>query len=42
MCFRSSLPQEMYGPLFMESDPKQPPFPQPGTEGTIPYFVCLG
>ncbi|CAE7773210.1 eef1aknmt [Symbiodinium pilosum] len=31
--------KEMYGPLFMESDPKQPPFPQPGTEGTIPYFV---
>ncbi|CAE7835707.1 unnamed protein product [Symbiodinium sp. CCMP2592] len=22
--------QEMYGPLFMESDEKQPPFPQPG------------
>ncbi|OLQ08282.1 Methyltransferase-like protein 13 [Symbiodinium microadriaticum] len=31
--------QEMYGPLFMESDEKQPPFPQPGTEGTIPYFL---
>ncbi|CAE7605244.1 eef1aknmt [Symbiodinium natans] len=31
--------QETYGPLFMENDPKQPPFPQPGTEGTIPYFV---
>ncbi|CAE7718876.1 unnamed protein product [Symbiodinium sp. CCMP2456] len=33
--------QEMYGPLFMESDEKQPPFPQPGTEGWLAAFLRL-
>ena len=33
--------QDIYGSLFVENDPKQPPFPQPGTDHTIAYFLWL-
>mmetsp|Transcript_63645 Transcript_63645/g.114575 ORF Transcript_63645/g.114575 Transcript_63645/m.114575 type:complete len:284 (+) Transcript_63645:62-913(+) len=31
--------ERLLGPLFIEDDPTRPPFPQLGTEGTIPYYV---
>ena len=34
--------QELLGALFVENDPRRPPFPQPGTDHTIPYFLQLG
>eukprot|EP00435_Cladocopium_sp_Y103_P027781 s2356_g6.t2 len=33
--------EELYGSLFVENDPKQPPFPQPGTDHTIAYFLLI-
>lgn len=39
--FQTTL-QELLGALFVENDPRRPPFPQPGTDHTIPYFLQLG
>ncbi|CAK9027652.1 unnamed protein product [Durusdinium trenchii] len=33
--------EEVYGALFVENDPTRPPFPQPGTDNTIPYFLLV-
>jgi len=30
--------RELFGPLFLEDSPNDPPKPQPGTEGQIPYY----
>lgn len=30
--------QELFGPLFYEDSPLQPPKPEPGTAGKIPYY----
>lgn len=31
--------QELLGPLFFEASQFQPPMPEPGTEGKIPYYL---
>lgn len=33
--------RELYGPLFVEDSPDEPPKPQPGTEGQIPYYLLV-
>eukprot|EP00434_Breviolum_minutum_P014113 symbB.v1.2.012444.t1/scaffold860.1/size157271/13 len=33
--------EELLGALFVENDPRRPPFPQPGTDHTIPYFLLI-